>query len=50
MAKALRGLPDQPRPSTHGAAGMLNGLETIDRLAARHLPMRRKRARAGVTG
>ena len=50
MAKALRGLPDQPRPSTHGAAGMLNGLETIDRLAARHLPMRRKRARAVVTG
>ena len=50
MAKALRALPGQPRPSTHGAAGMLSGLETIDRLAARHLPMRRKRARAVATG
>jgi predicted glycosyltransferase len=50
MAKALRALPDQPRPSMQGSAEMLNGLETIDRLAARHLPMRRKRARAVVTG
>ena len=50
MAKALRGLADQPRPSTHGATGMLKGLETIDRLAARHLPMGRKRQRAVATG
>ena len=50
MAKALRGLASRPRPSEHGATGMLKGLETIDRLAARHLPMRRKRQRAVATG
>ena len=50
MAAALRGLADQPRPSAHGSNGMLKGLETIDRLAARHLPVRRRRARAAAVG
>jgi predicted glycosyltransferase len=50
MARALRSLADQPRPSARGAAAMLKGLETIDRLAARHLPTGRKRPRAVVTG
>jgi predicted glycosyltransferase len=50
MAAALRGLPGQPPPSTRGALGMLKGLETIDRLAARHLPVRRRRARAAALG
>ena len=50
MAKALRELASQPRPSTRGSAGMLKGLESIDRLAARHLPVRRRRARAAAVG
>jgi len=50
MATALRGLARQPRPSTRGAGAMLKGLETIDRLAARHLPVRRRRARAAALG
>jgi predicted glycosyltransferase len=50
MAAALRNLPRQPTPSTGGALGMLKGLETIDRLAARHLPVRRRRARAAALG
>jgi predicted glycosyltransferase len=50
MAAALRGLASRPRPSEHGASGMLKGLETIDRLAARHLPMRRRRQRVVATG
>jgi predicted glycosyltransferase len=50
MAAALRGLARQPRPSTRGADAMLKGLETIDRLAARHLPVRRRRARAAALG
>jgi predicted glycosyltransferase len=45
MAQALRALPLQPRPSMHGAAGMLKGLETIARLASPHLPSRRRRQR-----
>jgi predicted glycosyltransferase len=45
MARALRALPMQPRPSVRGAADMLRGLETIARLASPHLPGRRKRQR-----
>jgi predicted glycosyltransferase len=45
MARALRALPLQPRPSMHGAAGMLKGLETIARLASPHLPVRGRRQR-----
>jgi predicted glycosyltransferase len=45
MAQALRALPLQPRPSMHGAAGMLKGLETIARLASPHLPVRGRRQR-----
>jgi len=48
MAAALRALPSQPKPSAHGAAAMLRGLDTIGRLAARHLPARRRRARTAV--
>ena len=50
MAAALRGLASQPRPSARGAGAMLKGLERIDRLAARHLPVRRRRARAAALG
>ncbi len=50
MAAALRGLAKQPRPSVHGGNEMLKGLETIDRLAARHLPTRRRRARIAALG
>ena len=50
MAKALRELASQPRPSTRGSVGMLKGLESIDRLAARHLPVRRRRARTAAVG
>jgi predicted glycosyltransferase len=45
MARALRALPLQPRPSVRGAADMLRGLEQIARLASPHLPGRRKRQR-----
>jgi predicted glycosyltransferase len=46
MAAALRALPTQRRPSASGATEMLRGLDTISRLAARHLPSRRRRPRA----
>ena len=46
MAAALRALPTQRRPSASGATEMLRGLDTIGRLAARHLPSRRRRPRA----
>jgi predicted glycosyltransferase len=45
MARALRALPLQRRPSTRGATGMLKGLETIARLASPHLPARGRRQR-----
>jgi predicted glycosyltransferase len=48
MAAALRALPMQDKPSVHGAAAMLRGLDTIGRLAARHLPVRRRRTRPAV--
>ncbi len=48
MAQALRGLPSQPKPSVSGATEMLRGLDTIGRLAARHLPTHRRRARATI--
>jgi predicted glycosyltransferase len=48
MAAALRALPSQPKPSVHGAPEMLRGLDTIGRLAARHLPVRRRRTRPAV--
>jgi len=48
MAAALRALPAQDKPSAHGAASMLRGLDTISRLAARYLPARRRRVRAAV--
>jgi len=48
MAAALRALPSQPKPSAHGATGMLRGLDTIARLAARHLPARRRRVRSAA--
>jgi len=48
MAAALRALPAQDKPSAHGAASMLRGLDTIGRLAARYLPARRRRVRAAV--
>jgi predicted glycosyltransferase len=50
MAAALRGFADQPRPSVHGASMMLNGLDAIARLAARHLPAHRRRARVAAFG
>jgi predicted glycosyltransferase len=50
MARALRALPRQPRPSIHGAAGMLRGLETIGRLVSPHLPARPRRARSFANG
>ncbi|HVF64581.1 MAG TPA: glycosyltransferase [Casimicrobiaceae bacterium] len=50
MAAALRALPTQDRPSKQGGDTMLKGLETIDRLAAKHLPARRRRARAVAVG
>ncbi|MCK7495254.1 MAG: hypothetical protein MZW92_32325 [Comamonadaceae bacterium] len=46
MAAALRALPTQRRPSASGATEMLRGLDTIGRLAARHLPSRRRRPQA----
>jgi len=49
MAAALRGFAEQAPPSAHGAEAMLNGLDQIAALAARHLPVRRRRARAAVS-
>ncbi len=48
MGAALRDLATQPLPSARGATAMLKGLETIDRLAAKHLPVRRGRARVAT--
>ncbi|MCL4764198.1 MAG: hypothetical protein KJ018_20870 [Burkholderiales bacterium] len=50
MARELRALPLRPRPSAHGAANMLRGLETIARLASPYLPARRRRAREAALG
>lgn len=50
MAQALRALPSEPRPSVHGAANMLRGLESIGRLASPHLPTRGRRQRDVVLG
>jgi predicted glycosyltransferase len=50
MAAALRDLPQQPRPSTHGSAGLLRGLESIARLASPHLPARRRKPRDVALG
>jgi predicted glycosyltransferase len=50
MAMALRDLPQQPRPSTHGSAGLLRGLESIARLASPHLPARRRKPRDVALG
>ena len=44
MAKALRGLPAQDRPSERMADGMLNGLEQVELLTARWLPDRARQA------
>lgn len=50
MAAALRNLHAQPVPSACGAGRMLKGLDMIDRLAARHLPVRRRRVRVAASG
>ncbi|UCH16912.1 MAG: hypothetical protein JSW36_14605 [Burkholderiales bacterium] len=50
MAAALRGFVEQAPPSAHGGAAMLNGLDSIARLAATHLPARRRRARVAAYG
>jgi predicted glycosyltransferase len=50
MAAALRGFAEQAPPSVHGGSAMLNGLESIARLAAGHLPARRRRARVAAYG
>jgi predicted glycosyltransferase len=48
MAAALRGFANQAPPSARGAEAMLDGLDTIAALAARHLPSPRRRRRARV--
>jgi predicted glycosyltransferase len=39
MAQAISGLPLQPRPSTAGLAGMLDGFQSINRLVDGWLPL-----------
>ncbi|GLR77426.1 hypothetical protein HUE56_29040 (plasmid) [Azospirillum oryzae] len=39
MATALRRLPWQPAPSSVTVPGLLDGLESVNRLAGRHLPV-----------
>lgn len=34
MIRAIRGLPDQPKPSTAGADALLNGLDVVVERAA----------------
>ena len=50
MAAALRGFAEQAPPSAHGGSAMLNGLDSIARLAAGHLPTRRRRVRVAAYG
>lgn len=51
MAAALRRLPHQPPPSSVSVPGLLDGLDAVERLAARHLarpaaPVRRRQPAA----